>query len=69
MLVVDPSDYLTHEIYFTSSDQTKVFSCLGQELSESDSRNFVARVHLFDYLKDVDYFTKTVEQMEQQRGN
>ena len=26
-------------------------------------------MNLFDYLKDVDFFTKAVEQMEQQRGS
>ena len=68
-MVVDPNDYLTHEIYFTACDKVQIFSSLGQELSEADSKNFVARVNLFDYLKDVDFFTKTVEQMEQQRGS
>ena len=26
---IDPVDYLTHEIYFTSSGNAKVYSCLG----------------------------------------
>ena len=29
-LVIDPNDYLTHEIYFTNSEnEAKVYSCLG----------------------------------------
>lgn len=64
--VVDPNDYLTHEIYFTSSDNTKVYSCLGAQIE--DPKSFINRVGLFDYLRDVDYFIKAVEQMEGARG-
>ena len=69
MLVLDTSDYLTHEIYFTSTDEVRLCSSLGQHLSEAETTNFVCRVAPFDYLKDVDFFVKKVEQMEQQRGS
>ena len=28
-LFIDPVDYLTHEIYFTNSNEAKLYSCLG----------------------------------------
>lgn len=64
-MVIDPVDYLTHEIYFTSGEG-KVFSCLNEEIT--DKRSFIVRVQLFDYLRDVDYFIKQVEALEGQRG-
>lgn len=33
-----------------------------------DTKSFINKVNLFDYLKDVDYFIKAVEQMEGRRG-
>ena len=65
-LVVDPTDYLTHEIYFTSREAVKVYSCLGKEIP--DTSNIVVNVNLFDYLRDVDYLGKQVEAMEVQRA-
>lgn len=65
-VVIDPVDYLTHEIYFTSSANARIYSCLNEEIT--DKRSFVVRVHLFDYLRDVDYFIKQVEALEGQRG-
>jgi hypothetical protein len=56
LLVIDPVDYLTHEIYFTSSENPWVYSCLGEEIKEKS--NFFLKVNLFDYLKDVDFFIK-----------
>jgi hypothetical protein len=65
-VVIDPVDYLTHEIYFTNSDNTHIYSCLGEELA--DKRNLAVKVNLFDYIKDVDYFIKTIELLETQRA-
>jgi hypothetical protein len=65
-LVIDPVDYLTHEIYFTSAAEARVYSCLNEEIT--DRRSFVVRVPLFEYLRDVDYFTKQVEALEGHRG-
>lgn len=65
-MVVDNSDYLTHEIYFTNAEKVTVLNCTGEELT--DQRSFVSRVQLFDYLKDVDYFIKAVEALEGHRG-
>jgi hypothetical protein len=65
-VVIDPVDYLTHEIYFTSSSEARVYSCLNEEIA--DKRSFVVKVNLFDYLKDVDYFIKSVEVLEGQRA-
>lgn len=64
--VIDQNDYLTHEIYFTSSDDPKIYSCLGPKIEDINS--FVNKVNIFDYLKDVDYLIKAVEQMEGARG-
>ncbi len=35
LLIVDPVDYLTHEIYFTNElvENVKVFSCLGERIN------------------------------------
>ena len=66
MLVIDPNDYLTHEIYFTNSEKAQVWSCLGNQVE--DVSCFVKRITLFDYLKDVDFFIKTIEVMETMRG-
>lgn len=65
-LVIDPVDYLTHEIYFTSAADVRLYSCLNEEIA--DKRSFVVRVQLFEYLRDVDYFVKQVEALEGQRG-
>ena len=29
-LVIDPTDYLTQEIYFTSREAVRIYSCLGK---------------------------------------
>jgi len=65
VVIIDPVDYLTHEIYFTNSDNTHIYSCLGEEIT--DKRNFVVKVNLFDYIKDVDYFIRSIEVLEGQR--
>ena len=47
MMIVDPVDYLTHEIYFTneSVENIKVYSCLGDRINNIES--MVCRVDLF----------------------
>jgi len=37
MMIVDPVDYLTHEIYFTNQnlENVKVYSCLGERINNA----------------------------------
>lgn len=32
VLFIDPVDYLTQEIYFTSNENPSIFSCLGEPI-------------------------------------
>jgi hypothetical protein len=64
--MVDPVDYNTQEIYFHSSEQVDVISCLGESLVNTEGKMTV-RVDLFELLKDVDYFIKMVEICEKNR--
>lgn len=47
LMIVDPVDYLTHEIYFTneSFENVKLFSCLGERINSVES--MVCRVDMF----------------------
>ena len=44
-----------------------VYNSLGSRIE--DTRNIVSNVNLFDYLKDLDYFIKNVETLENQRSD
>lgn len=64
--MVDPVDYNTLEVYFHSG-QNDVVSCLGEVITNTEGRMSV-KVELFELLRDVDFFSKMVENCEKNRA-